>query len=113
MVTVACCCHLHCRTNFHQWKYSLSKTVSEHKTVLALATQGDVTRNRNNPFCIAPPKVPKASTDLCDWGWHYHTHFANGNMAFIYTEYVRSYLKNDVRLTILKYFWSIFVDTQF
>jgi len=30
-------------------------------TVLALATLGDVTRNRNNPICVASPKVAKAS----------------------------------------------------
>ncbi len=30
--------------------------------VLALATFGDVTRNRNNPICVAQPKAAKAST---------------------------------------------------
>ncbi len=33
-----------------------------HETVLALATLGDVTRNRSNPICVVPPKVPKART---------------------------------------------------
>ncbi len=28
-----------------------------HETVLALATLGDVTRNRNNPICVMLPKV--------------------------------------------------------
>jgi len=32
-----------------------------HETVLALATLGDATRNRNNPICVVPPKVAKAS----------------------------------------------------
>ncbi len=31
-------------------------------TVLALATLGGVTRNRNNPICVVSPKVVKAST---------------------------------------------------
>ncbi len=30
--------------------------------VLALATLGDVTRKRNNPICVAQPKVAKSST---------------------------------------------------
>jgi hypothetical protein len=28
-----------------------------HVTALALATLGDATRNRNNPICVASPKV--------------------------------------------------------
>ncbi len=31
-------------------------------TVLALATLGNALRNRNNPICVASPKVAKAST---------------------------------------------------
>jgi hypothetical protein len=30
-------------------------------TVLALATLGGATRNGNNPICVVPPKVAKAS----------------------------------------------------
>jgi hypothetical protein len=33
----------------------------QHETVLALATLGDATRNRNNPICVALPKVANAS----------------------------------------------------
>jgi hypothetical protein len=46
----------------------VSKTVSNSNTrqstwaiVLALATLGGATRNRNNPICVASPKVAKAS----------------------------------------------------
>jgi hypothetical protein len=31
-------------------------------TVLALATWGSTTKNRNDPICFVPPKVVKAST---------------------------------------------------
>jgi len=31
-------------------------------TVFALATLGGTTRNRNNPICVASPKVAKANT---------------------------------------------------
>jgi len=37
-----------------------SATLTEY--VLALATLGSVTRNRDNPICVAPPKVAKART---------------------------------------------------
>jgi hypothetical protein len=29
-----------------------------------LATFGDATRNRNNPICVMPPKVTKASAEV-------------------------------------------------
>jgi hypothetical protein len=32
-------------------------------TVLALATLGDATKNRNDPICVAPPKVDKAKKE--------------------------------------------------
>jgi hypothetical protein len=32
--------------------------------VLALATLGNATRNRNNPISVAPPKVAKASNHM-------------------------------------------------
>jgi len=43
--------------------------------VLAFATLGDATRNRNNPICVTQPKVAKASTIVsvtCRCRWHYH-----------------------------------------
>jgi hypothetical protein len=40
-------------------------------TVLTLATLSDVTKNRNDPICIAPPKVAKASKE----GVRYRRHF--------------------------------------
>ncbi len=33
-------------------------------TVLALPTLGDVTKNRNEPISVAPPKVVKAASHL-------------------------------------------------
>jgi hypothetical protein len=33
----------------------------QHERVLALATLGDAIRNRNNPICVASPKVANAS----------------------------------------------------
>jgi hypothetical protein len=53
------------------WRHLLAKpaataTCNSHTlgsaTVLALATLGGATRNRNNLICIASPKVAKAST---------------------------------------------------
>ncbi len=44
--------------------------------VLALATLGGVTKNRNDPFRVALLKVAKASTIAsvaCRCHWHYHT----------------------------------------
>ncbi len=32
------------------------------ESVLALATLGDATRNRNNPICVVQPKVAKVRT---------------------------------------------------
>jgi hypothetical protein len=43
--------------------------------VLALATLGDATRNRNNPISVAQPKVAKARTMVsvaCGCRQHYH-----------------------------------------
>jgi len=43
--------------------------------VLALATLGDTTRNRDNPHCVVQPKVAKARTMVsvtCHCRWHYH-----------------------------------------
>jgi hypothetical protein len=54
-----------------------------HKTVLAFATLGDATRNRNNPICVVPPKVAKASAVLCRCHWRYRAYFPNGNTALM------------------------------
>ncbi len=43
--------------------------------VLALATFGGTTRNKNNPICVAPPKMAKARTMVsvtCRYCWCYH-----------------------------------------
>jgi hypothetical protein len=34
-------------------------------TILALATLGDVTKNRNDPISVVPRKMSKASTIMC------------------------------------------------
>jgi len=39
--------------------------------VLALATLGDVTKNRNDPISVVHPKVAKAGTVTCRCRWHY------------------------------------------
>jgi hypothetical protein len=54
-----------------------------HETVLAFATLGDTTRNRNNSICVMPPKVAKASAVLCCCRWHYRAYFTNGNTALM------------------------------
>jgi hypothetical protein len=49
-----------------------SATVTEY--VLALATLGEVTRNKNNPIYLAPPKVANTRTMVsvaCRCHWHY------------------------------------------
>jgi hypothetical protein len=46
-------------------KTSVTATEIDNKVteyVLALATFGDATSNRNNPICVMQPKVAKAST---------------------------------------------------
>jgi len=53
----------------------------QHETVLALATLGDATRNRNNPICVASPKVANASTVSCSCHRHYRLTFTNVNTA--------------------------------
>jgi hypothetical protein len=92
-VAVACCCQRHYRTNFCQCK-QLMKFVSETSetakldshmmgtTVLALATLGGMTKDRNDPIFVAPPKAAKASiqllwhvTDVGCCRWHYHSNF--------------------------------------
>ncbi len=40
--------------------------------VLALATLGSTTEVGSFLFLVAPPKVAKASTDMCRCRWHYH-----------------------------------------
>jgi hypothetical protein len=48
---------------------------------LALVTLGESSTNRNDPVCVIPPKVAKASKE----GWHIvgvnMLNFANGNSA--------------------------------
>ncbi len=39
--------------------------------VLALATLGGTTKNRNDPISVAPPKVAKASSVRCHCRWCY------------------------------------------
>jgi hypothetical protein len=59
--------------------------------VLALATLCGKTLNRNDPICVAPPKVAKASTIAtvtCRCCWRYHLkNIANVNTALngVYT----------------------------
>jgi hypothetical protein len=65
------------------WRHLLAKPSAATvtlggMTVLALATLGGVTSNRNNPICIASPKVAKASTMVtvaCNCHQHYHRHY--------------------------------------
>ncbi len=67
--------HLH-------WRHLLAKlsvTVTRDSllgdiTALALATLGSMTRNRNNPICVASPKVAKAST-MVTVACHCHRHY--------------------------------------
>jgi hypothetical protein len=48
-------------------------SATETEYVLALATLGSMTRNRNNPICVAPPKVAKARTMVSvACRWHYN-----------------------------------------
>jgi hypothetical protein len=42
-------------------------------TALALVTFGDVTKNRNDPISVMPPKMAKASTVMCHCPWHYRS----------------------------------------
>jgi len=51
-------------------------------TELALATLGFATKNGNDPICVTPPKVAKASTVTCPWCYH-PTDVANVNEPLI------------------------------
>jgi hypothetical protein len=69
------------------WQYyfgETSATVTEY--VLAMATLGSVTRNRNNPICVVPPKVAKARTMVsvtCCSRWHYRDKLRQCKHTFI------------------------------
>ncbi len=66
-----------------------SATVTEY--VLALATLGDAPRNRNNPICVALPKVAKARTTAsvaCRCCQHYHDKLCQCKHSFIQTVYL-------------------------
>jgi hypothetical protein len=39
---------------------------------LELFLPGSMTKNRNDPICVALPKVAKASKDTCHCRWCYH-----------------------------------------
>ncbi len=58
--------HLHWQCYFGK-KIGDSADIDNKVTeyVLALATLGDATRNRNNPICVTQPKVAKASAMAC------------------------------------------------
>ncbi len=56
------------------WQCYFGKTLeAATEYVLALATLGDVTRNRNNPLCVVQPKVAKART-MAGVACHCHRH---------------------------------------
>ncbi len=65
------------------WKSLLKKLSATAKRVsiaLTLATLGAATYNRNDPICVAPPKVTKASKEGYIAGV-IALSFANGNAA--------------------------------
>jgi hypothetical protein len=69
------------------WKSLLKKLSATAKRVtiaLTLATLGAATYNRNDPICVAPPKVTKASKverKEGDIAGFIALSFANGNAA--------------------------------
>ncbi len=69
-------------------KLLVTATRDSHLTVLALAALGGATHIGLFLYLVAlpklpkastavPPKVAKASTVLCHYGWHYHAYFDN------------------------------------
>ncbi len=58
----------------HISKVCCQKIQQQRQTIylLALATLGGTTKNRNDPISAAPPKVAKASTVKCRCHYHFH-----------------------------------------
>ncbi len=59
---------------------TLSQCILKHKRIFSMLKSpsleqflpGGMTKNKNDPICVALPKVAKASKDTCRCGWCYH-----------------------------------------
>ncbi len=77
--------------HLHWQSFKRNRQRQRHERVLALTTLGDMTRNRNNPICVASPKVAMQVNSDCRSCLHYRVTFANVNTALL--RYIRGLCK--------------------